>query len=142
MRKFSLLLAFAVWSAALAAHPAVAENDAVPTGIDLLKRCKALKQGSEGSAESAADLETSQDYGYCLGYVVGYVSGFAARDVTGEEGRFCPPDNARIVDFVEAINQWLVDHPDRLEAMGAVVTLQAFQWKFPCPAEVRGGTSQ
>ena len=121
--------------------PAVAENDAVPTGIDLLKRCNAIKEVSEGSPRRRP-TGNLLDYGYCLGYVVGYVSGFAARDVTGEEGRFCPPDNARIVDFVEAINQWLVDHPDRLEAMGAVVALQAFQWKFPCPAEVRSGTSQ
>ena len=141
MRRFSLLLVFAVWTA-LAAHHAMAENDAVPTGIDLLKRCNALNQVSEGSTESAADREISQDYGYCLGYVVGFVSGFAARDVTGEEGRFCPPENARIVDFVEAINQWLVEHPKGLEAMGAVVALQAFQWKFPCPAQVRGGASQ
>ena len=141
MRKFSLLLVFAMWTA-LAAHQAIAENDAVPTGIDLLKRCNALDQLSEGSAETAADREISQDYGYCLGYVVGYVSGFAARDVTGVEGRFCPPENARIVDFVEAIKQWLVEHPKGLEAMGAIVALQAFQWKFPCPAEARGETSQ
>jgi Rap1a immunity proteins len=141
MRKFSLLLALAIGTA-LAADPVGAENDAVPTGIDLLKRCNALNQVGEDSAEAAVDTEVSQDYGYCLGYVVGYVSGFAARDVTGEEGRFCPSENARIVDFVEAINQWLVDHPDRLEAMGAVVALQAFQWKFPCPAEVNGGKSQ
>jgi hypothetical protein len=141
MRRLALLLAF-LMGTALAAHPAAAENDAVPTGIDLLKRCNALDQVAAGSAATAVDAEVSQDYGYCLGYVVGFVSGFAARDATGEAGRFCPPENARIVDFVHAINQWLVEHPDGLEAMGAVVALQAFQWKFPCPAEARGGLSQ
>jgi len=141
MRKFPPLFALALVTA-LAGHPAAAENDATPTGIDLLKRCNALNQVGQSSAETAVDTEISQDYGYCLGYVVGYVSGFAARDVTGAGGRFCPPENARIVDFVQAINQWLVEHPKGLEAMGAVVALQAFQWKFPCPAEVRDGASQ
>jgi len=119
---------------------AAAQNDADPTGIDLLKRCNALQIVAAGQEDG--DTESAQDYGYCLGYIVGYVSGFAARDAAGEAAKFCPPASARIADFARAIDQWLVEHPAGLEAMGAVVALKAFRWKFPCPGEARGGKPQ
>lgn len=112
-------------------------GDADPSGLDLLERCYTLEQSQQQSAD--ADPRQARDYGYCLGFVVGFVSGFAGRDAGGEAGRFCPPTDARIGDFAGAIREWLVAHPGGLEAAGAVVTLQAFQWKFPCPDEVRGG---
>jgi hypothetical protein len=109
-----------------------AESDAYPTGLDLVKRCHALEQlSTQGEAPEA---EALQDYGYCLGFVVGYVSGFAARDAVGDEGMICPPQNARISDFVRAIQSWLVEHPEGLEQMGAYVAAQAFQSRFPCAA--------
>ncbi len=138
MRRSLLLamLATAWWYG-----PAAAQSDGNPTGIDLLKRCNALKQvGAAG--QEAGDVEVAQDYGYCLGYIVGYVSGFAARDAAGEAGRFCPPANARIADFAQGIDQWLVDHPAGLEAMAPVVVLQAFRSRFPCTDEVKGGKTQ
>ena len=111
---------------------ALAESDAYPTGLDLVKRCHALDQlAREGEKP---DAETLEDYGYCLGFVVGYVSGFAARDAVGEQGMFCPPADARIGDFVHAIQGWLVEHPEGLEQMGAYVTVQALQSRFPCSA--------
>jgi hypothetical protein len=125
MRLF-LLLALLV----LPLPSAPAESDAYPTGLDLVKRCHALDQvAREGETP---DAETLQDYGYCLGFVVGYISGFAARDAVGEHGMFCPPANARIGDFVQAIQSWLVEHPEGLEQMGAYVTVQALQSRFPC----------
>jgi hypothetical protein len=115
---------------ALPLSRALAESDAYPTGLDLIKRCHALDQvAHEGERP---DAETLQDYGYCLGFVVGYVSGFAARDAVGEQGMFCPPADARLGDFVHAIQGWLVKHPEGLEQMGAYVTVQALHSSFPC----------
>jgi hypothetical protein len=111
---------------ALLSPAARAGSDAEPSGVDLLERCHQI--------EDPASEGRQRDHGYCLGYIVGYVSGFAARDAAGTAGRFCPPVNARIVDFAEAINQWLVRNPGGLDALGAVVALRAFQWKFPCAA--------
>lgn len=107
-----------------------AGSDAEPTGLDLLERCHALQLMED--AEQPPDAEVLRNYGYCMGYVVGFVSGFAARDAVGEAGRFCPPADARIVDFVAAIQAWLVHSPGALEQMGALVTLQALQHAFPC----------
>ncbi len=124
--RFFLVLALL----ALPLPRAVAKSDAYPTGLDLIKRCHALDQvAREGGSP---DAETAQDYGYCLGFVVGYVSGFAARDAVGEQGMFCPPADARIGDFVHAIQGWLVEHSEGLEQMGAYVTVQALQSRFPC----------
>ena len=66
---------------------ALAESNAYPTGLDLIKRCHALEQVTR--EDETPDAETLEDYGYCLGFVVGYVSGFAARDAVGAEGMFC-----------------------------------------------------
>jgi hypothetical protein len=115
-----------------------AGSDAEPTGLDLLERCHALQLLEE--AQQPPDEEVLRNYGYCLGYVVGFVSGFAARDALGEAGRFCPPADARIADFVAAIQAWLVQNPDALEQMGALVTLQALQRGFPCAG--RAGVDQ
>jgi hypothetical protein len=112
---------------------ACAQSDSMPTGLDLLKRCNALEQAAANDSEEA-EAELVEDYGYCLGYLVGFVSGFAARDVAGVEGRFCPPENARIEDFAHAIQGWLVEHPEGLEKLGAYVAASAFKWKFPCRA--------
>jgi Rap1a immunity proteins len=131
------LLLFALLAAA--SMSAQAESDAYPTGLDLVKRCHALEQLSTQREGSGAEL--LQDYGYCLGFVVGYVSGFAARDAIGERGMICPPQTARISDFVNAIQSWLVEHPEGLEQMGAYVAAQAFQSRFPCP-ERSPGTDQ
>jgi hypothetical protein len=106
-----------------------AGGDAEPTGLDLLARCHEI------DAPQAEDATAQRDQGYCLGYIAGYVSGFAARDATGVAGRFCPPVDARIGDFATAIREWLVLNPDGLDAVGAVVALRAFGWKFPCPEE-------
>ena len=84
--------------------------------------------------QAEADPELEQDYGYCLGFLVGYVSGFAAREVGGEESLFCPPESAKIRDFMEAIQGWLVEHPEGLDKLGAYVAGAAFKWKFPCPS--------
>jgi len=107
-------------------------GDAYPTGLDLVKRCNTLNQRPANQAE--ADPELEQDYGYCLGFLVGYVSGFAAREVGGEESLFCPPESAKIRDFMEAIQGWLVEHPEGLDKLGAYVAGAAFKWKFPCPS--------
>jgi hypothetical protein len=115
-------------------------GDADPSGLELLERCYTLEQSQAQQAE--ADPRQVRDYAYCLGFVVGFVSGFAGRDASGEAGRFCPPTDARIGDFADAIREWLVVHPAGLEAMGAVVALEAFQWKFPCPDEVKGTPAQ
>ena len=112
---------------------ALAQSDAYPTGLDLVKRCHALEQVERGGA--APDAETVEDYGYCLGFVVGYVSGFAARDAVGEPGMFCAPSDTTIGDFVHAIQGWLVQHPDGLEQMGAYVAVRALQAKYPCAAQ-------
>jgi hypothetical protein len=115
---------------------AIAGTDAEPRGLDLLERCHQLEDGGEAQA---------RDHGYCLGYIVGFVSGFAARDVAGREGRFCPPEDARIVDYANAVNEWLVANPEGLEKIAAVVALRAFQWKFPCDPSVTrepGGKAQ
>jgi hypothetical protein len=115
-----------------------AGSDAEPSGLDLLERCHALQLLEE--AQQPPDGEVLRNYGYCLGYVVGFVSGFAARDAVGEAGRFCPPADARIADFVAAIQAWLVHNPEALEQMGALVTLQALQRAFPCAG--RAGSDQ
>jgi hypothetical protein len=115
-----VLLSGAAWAA----------GDAEPRGLDLLERCHQLEDPGEARA---------RDHGYCLGYIVGYVSGFAARDVAGRAGRFCPSADARIGDFADAINQWLVENPDALDMIGAVVALRAFQSRFPCdPSTLEG----
>jgi hypothetical protein len=114
--------------AALAA-PAIA-GDAEPSGLDLLERCHTLELMDQGGQEP--DARMMRDYGYCLGFLVGFVSGFAARDAAGEAGRFCPPADARIRDFADALRGWLVQNPDELEQMGALVMLQALQWRYPC----------
>jgi hypothetical protein len=106
-------------------------GDAYPTGLDLIERCNALNVQDSGGTE--ADPELQEDYGYCLGFLVGYVSGFAAREVGGEDSLFCPPESARIRDFLEAIHGWLVEHPEGLDKLGAYVAGAAFKWKFPCP---------
>ena len=110
--------------------------DGFPTGLDLVKRCNALTQATpdDNDAESEVDAEVIEDYGYCLGYLVGFVSGFAAREVGGKEGLFCPPDGANIRDFTDAIQGWLVEHPEGLEKLGAYVAAAAFKWKYPCRA--------
>jgi hypothetical protein len=107
-------------------------GDTYPTGLDLVKRCNALNHRPANEAE--ADPELQEDYGYCLGFLVGYVSGFAARDVGGDEALFCPPENAKIRDFMDAIQGWLVEHPEGLDQLGAYVAGAAFKWKFPCPS--------
>ena len=111
--------------------------DGFPTGLDLVKRCNALTQAAaeDSDAESDIDAEIVEDYGYCLGYLVGFVSGFAAREVGGKESLFCPPEDAEIRDFADALQGWLVEHPDGLEKLGAYVAAAAFKWKFPCPAK-------
>jgi len=128
MHAFFRSAAFAALLAG--SYTAAAQGDSYPSGLDLIQRCHAVTQMAD--SESEPDAETVRDYGYCLGYVVGYVSGFAARDATGEQGRFCPPPDARIVDFVAAIQGWLVEHPEGLEKLGAYVATQALQQKFPC----------
>lgn len=114
-------------------------GDSGPTGLELLEHCRDVQAGT--SAQTL-DADQQRNYGYCMGYVAGYVSGFAARDASGAAGRFCPPGDARIVDFARAINGWLVAHPEALERMGAAVALSAFQWKFPCPDAVRKEEAQ
>lgn len=114
-------------------HASAAQGgDTYPTGLDLIERCNVLNH--ERSEESEADPDLQEDYGYCLGFLVGYVSGFAAREVGGEESLFCPPETARIRDFLDAIQGWLVEHPDGLDKLAAYVAQAAFKWKFPCPA--------
>jgi len=115
----------------LCVSPRALASEAEPTGLDLLERCHALRLMEE--AEQPPDEEILRNYGYCLGFMVGYVSGFAARDAAGAAGRFCPPADARIADFVDAVDDWLVVNPQGLEQMGALVALRAFQWRFPCP---------
>jgi len=137
MRR-DILLTCLVLALAAASGVAHAGSDAEPTGLDLLERCHALQLLEE--AQQPPDAEVLRNYGYCLGYVVGFVSGFAGRDAVGEAGRFCPPAEARIADFVGAIQAWLVRNPDALEQMGALVTLQALQHGFPCAG--RAGADQ
>jgi hypothetical protein len=124
--RFCLLLVLLVFPLSRA----LAESNAYPTGLDLIKRCHALEQVTR--EDETPDAETLEDYGYCLGFVVGYVSGFAARDAVGAEGMFCAPPDTTIGDFVRAIQSWLVEHPNGLEKMGAYVALQALQAKYPC----------
>jgi hypothetical protein len=131
----TLLCCCAVAAALGQAHAA---GDGDPTGLDLLYRCLTIEQLAREDA-SAADAEAMRNHGYCLGYLVGYVSGFAARDAEGEAGRFCPPVDARISDFAAAVRDWLTANPAGLESMGALVTLRALQWKFPCPEQARRG---
>ena len=123
-----------------------AAGDGDPTGVDLLYRCHTIEQLAQDDTlspdDSGADAAAMRDHGYCLGYLVGYVSGFAARDAEGEAGRFCPPVNARIGDFAAAVRDWLAANPAGLDMMGALVTLRALQWKFPCPEETRRGGTQ
>jgi hypothetical protein len=128
LRRVVLALCTALFACAVQAQ----NSDAYPTGLDLIKRCNALSHRPANEAE--ADPELEQDYGYCLGFLVGYVSGFAARDIGGEDSRFCPPESAKIRDFMEAIQGWLIEHPEGLEKLGAYVAGAAFKWKFPCPA--------
>lgn len=125
--------------AALAVTSSARAGDSGPTGLELLEHCREVQSGA---SSDALDADQQRNYGYCMGYVVGYVSGFAARDASGAAGRFCPPGDARIVDFARAINGWLVAHPEGLERMGAAVALSAFQWKFPCPDAVRKDDAQ
>jgi len=120
-----LLLAFLV-----ALRGDALAGDAEPSGLDLLERCHTLELMDQGGQQP--DERMLRDYGYCLGFLVGFVSGFAARDAAGEAGRFCPPPDARIRDFADAIRAWLVQNPDGLQQMGAVVALQALQWRYPC----------
>jgi hypothetical protein len=129
-----LTLAAAALVLLLAAFPAAAQSDGTPSGLGLIERCNALSQ-LEADPALALDGEIRQNYGYCLGYMVGFVSGFAARDALGTASRFCPPANARIADFVAAIQGWMVKHPEGLEQSGAVVAVRAFQAAYPCPAE-------
>jgi hypothetical protein len=120
--------------------PAAQGGDTDPTGLDLLERCHALTQEADPADAGRARLS-----GYCTGYLVGFVSGFAARDVAGTAGRFCPPADARLIDFADALQTWLVANPVGLDGSGAVVTLRALLSKFPCPDGVRdapGGTTQ
>jgi hypothetical protein len=121
-------------AALLTASPAPAQPDGTPNGFGLIERCNALTQ-IESDPALGLDAEVRQNYGYCLGYIVGFVSGFAGRDALGIESRFCPPADARIADFVAAIQAWLVRHPEGLEQPGAVVAVRAFQAGFPCAAE-------
>jgi hypothetical protein len=109
-------------------------GETYPTGLDLVKRCNALNHHPSDDAGAEPDPELEQDYGYCLGFLVGYVSGFAAREVGGEESLFCPPESAKIRDFMDAIQGWLVEHPEGLDKLGAYVAGAAFKWKFPCPS--------
>lgn len=120
--------------------PAAYAADTDPTGLDLLERCHALTQDAD-----PADVGRARLSGYCTGYLVGFVSGFAARDVAGTAGRFCPPADARLIDFADALQAWLVANPDGLDGSGAVVTLRALLSKFPCPDTIRegpGGSAQ
>jgi hypothetical protein len=111
-----------------------ARQDTGPDGLGLVERCNALGQ-IEQDAAFALDPDVRQNYGYCLGFVVGFVSGFAGRDALGMQSRFCPPGDARIADFVAAIQAFLVKHPDGLQQPGALVAVRSFQAAFPCPAE-------
>jgi len=121
-------------AATLLAAAAPARPDGTPNGLGLVERCNALMQ-IESDPTLALDADVRQNYGYCLGYIAGFVSGFAGRDALGIGSRFCPPADARIADFVSAIQAWLVRHPEGLEQPGAVVAVRAFQAGFPCPAE-------
>jgi len=112
--------------------PAAQGGDTDPTGLDLLERCHALTQEADPT-----DAQWARLSGYCTGYLVGFVSGFAARDVAGAAGRFCPQADARLIDFANALQAWLVANPDGLDGSGAVVTLRALLSKFPCPDGVR-----
>jgi hypothetical protein len=138
MMRMRTLLCCAVAAALGQAHAA---GDGDPTGLDLLYRCHTIEQLAQ-EKPGIADVESARNHGYCLGYLVGYVSGFAARDAEGEAGRFCPPVDARIGDFAAAVRDWLTANPAGLEGMGALVTLRALQWKFPCPEQIRQGGSQ
>jgi hypothetical protein len=111
-----------------------AQQNTGPNGLELIERCNALGQ-IEQDAALALDPEIRQNYGYCLGFVVGFVSGFAGRDALGPEGRFCPPGDARIADFVAAVQSWLVEHPEGLEQPGAIVAIRSFRAAFPCPPQ-------
>lgn len=139
LAPYLLSSSLALLSSSLALATAAQAGDSGPTGLELLEHCREVQSGV---AADALDADQQRNYGYCMGYVVGYVSGFAARDASGAAGRFCPPSGARIVDFARAINGWLVAHPEGLERMGAAVALSAFQWKFPCPDEVRKDAPQ
>lgn len=130
------LLALAFVLLACVARPAW-PGDGDPTGLDLLERCHALTLIDEGQQEP--DERMLRDYGYCLGFMVGFVSGFAARDAAGEAGRFCPPEEARIADYIAAVRSWLVENPHGLEQLAAAVVLQSLRWRFPCAAALREG---
>jgi len=132
LHRFALGAALTLFACVAAAQG----GDGFPTGLDLVKRCNAFNhastEDSNGDADAELDAEMVEDYGYCLGYLVGFVSGFAARTVGGEESLFCPPENAKIRDFSDAIQGWLVEHPEGLDKLGAYVAAAAFKWKFPC----------
>ena len=133
VRPMALVAAMTLFGGVAVAQGA----DGFPTGLDLVKRCNAITQApaEDSDAEADTDAEMVEDYGYCLGYLVGFVSGFAAREVGGKESLFCPPEDAKIRDFADAIQGWLVEHPDGLEKLGAYVAAAAFKWKFPCRAQ-------
>jgi hypothetical protein len=117
----------------LSAGSVVAQNaEAMPSGLDLVKRCHALTGPPDEQSDDEPDAETVEDYGYCLGYLAGFVSGFAARTVGGDESMFCPPENASFRDFVDAIQRWLIQHPEGLHKLGAYVAAAAFKQSFPC----------
>jgi hypothetical protein len=135
MRAMRSLLTFLV-VAALALHaPRVLpqSSESMPSGLDLIKRCNAFTATQSEQDESEPDPDTVEDYGYCMGYLAGFVSGFAARSVGGEQSLFCPPEDASFRDFVDAIQRWLVEHPEGLHKLGAYVAAAAFKQQFPCP---------
>ncbi len=127
MRAFLILH---VWLMLTCLPASAAETD--PSGLDLLERCQVMRQTTDPD-----DAEQARMSGYCTGYLVGFVSGFAARDVTGAGGRFCPPPDARLADFADALQAWLADNPGGLEGSGAVAALRAFLARFLCPEEIR-----
>ena len=134
MRGMRPLSVFAALAVLLLQAPCVIaqSTEAMPSGLDLIKRCHALDAAP--SEDGDTEPETIEDYGYCLGYLAGFVSGFAARSVGGEQSQFCPPDDASFRDFVDAIQRWLVQHPEGLHKLGAYVAAAAFKERFPCPA--------
>lgn len=133
--KRSSRLAAAILIAVLSAWvPAShAGGDTEPTGLDLISRCNALRLSLEQSGPPT-EGEAAGDYGYCLGYLVGFVGGFAARDALGEDARFCPPRDARVIDFLEAMHQWLTTHPADLEQPAPWLAVRAYHDAFPCGA--------
>ena len=81
------------------------------------------------------DMRAGTDTTLALGFVSGVHDLHAGEEI-------CAPDRMRARELLQAVREWMRDHPDLWGASGAKTVRRALSDKYPCHLSPDDNTSQ